>query len=76
VTSTVGKGSSFGFILGFQKTNNQVEAEKSTIELNTQNKQIRVLVAEDVVLNRLLMRTILDDLGCTSDIAANGKITI
>jgi len=35
-----------------------------------------VLVVEDIALNQLLMKTVLDDFGFECDIAANGKIAI
>jgi CheY-like chemotaxis protein len=37
---------------------------------------VSVLVVEDIALNQLLMRTLLDDFGFKCDIAANGKIGI
>jgi CheY-like chemotaxis protein len=37
---------------------------------------IKVLVVEDVALNQLLMKTILDDFGFERDIAINGKMAI
>ena len=37
---------------------------------------IKVLVVEDMALNQLLMKTLLDDFGFERDIAANGKIAI
>jgi CheY-like chemotaxis protein len=39
-------------------------------------KNIKVLVVEDIALNQLLMKTLLDDFGFERDIAANGKIAI
>ncbi|MCK9401582.1 MAG: response regulator, partial [Bacteroidales bacterium] len=37
---------------------------------------IKVLVVEDISLNQLLMKTLLDDFGFECDIAVNGKIAI
>jgi CheY-like chemotaxis protein len=37
---------------------------------------IKVLVAEDIILNQLLMRTLLEDFGFECDIADNGKIAV
>ena len=76
VTSKVDEGSTFGFILRFQKTKAEVEAEAELLELDPEMKSIRVLVVEDIALNQLLMRTLLDDFGFECDIAANGKIAI
>jgi PAS domain S-box-containing protein len=76
VKSTVDEGSVFSFILSFQKTNAAVEAEPEISELDITVKKIKVLVVEDIALNQLLMKTLLDDLGFEQDIAANGKIAI
>ena len=46
------------------------------MELDENIKMIRVLVVEDMALNQLLMKTVLDDFGLDRDIADNGKIAI
>src|SRR6185503_6213215 len=46
------------------------------LELDSEIKNINVLVVEDIALNQLLMKTLLDDFGFEQDIAANGKIAI
>ncbi len=74
VSSTVDEGSTFSFVLKFQKTNANVEFETEPVESDTEITGIKVLVAEDIVLNQLLMRTLLDDFGFECDIADNGKI--
>jgi PAS domain S-box-containing protein len=76
VKSKIGEGSVFSFILNFQKTNAEVKAETEMLELDTEAKNIKVLVVEDIALNQLLMKTLLDDFGFDQDIAANGKIAI
>jgi PAS domain S-box-containing protein len=76
VKSTLDVGSIFSFTLDFQKTAATAEMETEIIELNTAIKNIKVLVVEDMALNQLLMRTILDDFGFERDIAANGKIAV
>jgi PAS domain S-box-containing protein len=76
VTSKVDEGSTFSFILSFLKTNVNVENENEVEDLDTEIKSIRVLVAEDIPLNQLLMRTLLDDFGFECEIASNGKIAI
>jgi PAS domain S-box-containing protein len=76
VKSTLEVGSTFSFTLDFQKTVAKAEMETEIMELNTAIKNIKVLVVEDMALNQLLMRTILDDFGFERDIAANGKIAI
>jgi CheY-like chemotaxis protein len=46
------------------------------MELEHEIKQIKVLVVEDMALNQLLMRTLLDDFGFECDITSNGKLAI
>ena len=76
VKSQVGQGSSFSFILDFPKTNDTAEADTVIMELHAENKGIKVLVVEDMALNQLLMKTLLDDFGFERDIADNGQIAI
>ena len=78
VKSKVDEGSTFSFILSFQKTKDGVKekAETENIPSETKIKNIKVLVAEDIPLNQLLMKTLLDDFKFECDIASNGKIAI
>ena len=76
VNSKVNEGSTFSFILSFLKTNTQAELEAETVELDAEIKNIKVLVVEDIALNQLLMKTLLDDFGFKPEIAANGRIAI
>jgi PAS domain S-box-containing protein len=76
VESKINKGSTFSFILSFQKTVNTTESAQKITDLNTEIKNIKILVAEDMALNQLLMRTILEDFGFECDIASNGKLAI
>jgi len=76
VESKIDMGSTFSFTLDFFKTNAKVELVSNILETDTEIKNIKVLVVEDIVLNQLLMRTILDDFGFECDIAFNGKIAI
>ncbi len=76
VKSEIEKGSDFRFQLSFKKTNEETESESAIAQVNTELKNVRVLVVEDIALNQLLMRTLLDDFGFECDIAANGKIAI
>jgi len=76
VKSKINEGSTFSFTLSFQKTNAEIEVEAGMVELDTEIKNIKVLVAEDVKLNQLLMRAILDEFKFKYDIADNGKIAI
>lgn len=76
VESEIDKGSIFSFTLDFLKTDKIPEAEIEIIELNSNIKNLKVLLAEDVPLNQLLMKTILDEMGFECDIADNGKIAV
>jgi len=76
VKSEIDKGSTFSFILNFLKTNGEALLEVELMELNKEIKNINVLVVEDIALNQLLMKTLLDDFGFERDIAVNGKIAI
>ena len=77
VKSKVGEGSTFSFILSFKKTDIKIETEtENGVELEDGIKNVKVLVAEDVKLNQLLMKTILEEFGFEIDMADNGKIAI
>jgi len=76
VTSKVNEGSNFCFILDFQKTKADADLDMELIDIDTELTNIKVLVVEDIPLNQLLMRTLLDDFGFECDIAGNGKIAI
>jgi len=76
VASKINEGSTFRFTLNFPKTKADAEAELGLMELDPDIKNIRVLVVEDIALNQLLMKTLLDDFGFERDIAENGLIAI
>jgi PAS domain S-box-containing protein len=76
VKSKLDEGATFSFILSFQKTKAEVDTETELVSLDTELKNISVLVVEDIPLNQLLMKTLLDDFGFECDIAGNGKIAI
>ena len=79
VKSKIGEGATFSFILPFQKTKTSSgpgSDQEETELLDTKIRNIKVLVVEDMVLNQLLMKTILDDFGFERDIADNGKIAL
>ncbi|MET0759793.1 MAG: PAS domain S-box protein [Flavobacterium sp.] len=76
VKSKINEGSTFSFTLNFQKTEAEPESEVNIVELDSEIKNIKVLVVEDMALNQLLMKTLLDDFGFERDIAENGKIAI
>ena len=77
VKSKVGKGSSFSFVLHFKKTDEKLPDEtevKASLKSGLTN--INILVVEDIPLNQLLMKTLLEEFGFAMDIANNGKIAI
>ncbi|HQW21906.1 MAG TPA: CheR family methyltransferase [Bacteroidia bacterium] len=74
--STLGKGSVFSFTLPFKKSSAQVKDDSDMITIDPEIKNIKVLIVEDVLLNQLLMKTILNDFGFEQDIAENGKVAI
>jgi PAS domain S-box-containing protein len=76
VESEFGKGSTFSFTLKFKKTSANAVLEPEIVELNTDIKDTKILVVEDMELNQLLMKTVLDDFGFECEIAGNGKIAI
>jgi two-component system, chemotaxis family, CheB/CheR fusion protein len=76
VESKVNEGSTFSFKINLRKTDEEPELLTEIEALDTENKSIKVLVVEDMALNQLLMKTILDDFGFDRDIADNGKIAI
>ena len=76
VKSKVDEGSEFSFTLSFRKTTAEAETVSELIELDTEIKSIKILVVEDIPLNQLLMKTLLDDFNFECDIAANGLIAI
>ena len=76
VKSRIQEGSDFCFSLSFKKTNEVAESEPVNVLSDTPLTSVKVLVVEDIALNQLLMRTLLDDFGFECDIAANGKLAI
>ena len=74
--SKIGEGSTFSFILPFGKTKIKVEEEIEILKPDAEIKNLRVLVAEDVVLNQLLIKIILSDFGFEYEIVDNGKTAI
>jgi PAS domain S-box-containing protein len=76
VKSKIEKGTTFCVVLPFKKSTAEVDPEIEIQEMNTEVKGIKVMVVEDIALNQLLMKTLLDDFGFECDFAANGKIAI
>lgn len=76
VTSKKDIGSSFSFTLEFAKTKSNALNEPEILELDPKIKSMKILVVEDIALNQLLMKTLLDDFGFDCDIVSNGKIAV
>ncbi len=77
VKSELGKGTIFSFILRFEKpTHQQGEGEGKGEGEGEGVRNLKILVAEDMVLNQLLIKIILADFDFEVDIAENGKIAI
>jgi PAS domain S-box-containing protein len=79
VESKVDVGTTFSCILNFQKNTvdsmHNLEFEKINHDA-TKIKKLKILVVEDVKLNQLLLRTILDDYNFEWEIADNGQIAV
>lgn len=76
VKSEIEKGSTFSFILPFLKTTSTTKAESGTDIVDKNLKNVKVLVVEDMPLNQLLMKTLLDEFGFEATIVENGKLAI
>lgn len=76
VKSKIGVGSTFSFVLDFQKATEQAEGKDGIVALAKDAKCFKVLVVEDIRLNQLLIKTILSDFGFEFDIVSNGKEAI
>lgn len=81
VQSELDKGSAFRFTLSYKKIKSKFEAEP--IEFVRKDlfgypliKNVKVLVAEDELLNQLLIKTLLEKFGFEIDLAGNGKIVL
>jgi PAS domain S-box-containing protein len=76
VDSEIGKGSVFSFNLTFPKTDVVIQKEENFPEVGFMPRKIKVLVAEDLPLNQLLVKTLLEGFGFEWEIAENGKLAI
>ncbi|WP_264564269.1 chemotaxis protein CheB [Flavobacterium sp. N3904] len=77
VKSEEGKGSTFGFVMDFEKFCTETPSETENIIHTIEGiENIKVLVAEDIPLNQLLIKIILEEFGFQCDIAENGKVAI
>ncbi|MFO7977216.1 MAG: ATP-binding protein [Bacteroidales bacterium] len=76
VDSILGHGSTFSFNLTFKKTTSKIELKEENVEWDSETRKLRILVVEDIPLNQLLMRTVLEDYGFVCEVAGNGRIAI
>lgn len=77
VKSKENEGSVFTFVLQFDKAHGATVLDIDLEELvDYKISGTKVLVVEDVELNQLLMKTLLDDFGFECEIVSNGKIAI
>jgi PAS domain S-box-containing protein len=76
VKSRLNEGTTFSFTLPFMKTNEKAEIQTTLSGLNAEIIHAKILVVEDIALNQLLMRTLLEDFGFECDIVPNGKVAI
>lgn len=74
VMSQVGIGSTFCFHLTFKKAlaGTQLMTASEEEEKYEHEKEVHILVVEDVALNQLLMKVVLTNLGFKPDMASNG----
>jgi two-component system CheB/CheR fusion protein len=76
VKSKINVGSTFSFVLPFAKRDIQSEDKIEIPKQDFEIVKLRILVAEDVALNQLLIKIILDDFGFEHEIVSNGKLAI
>jgi PAS domain S-box-containing protein len=76
VKSTIDIGTTFTVVLHFRKTNENIGSVTEIKKLNIKAKNLKVLVVEDITLNQLLMKTLLDDFEFECDFAGNGILAI
>ncbi|WP_054650264.1 response regulator [Salidesulfovibrio brasiliensis] len=72
--STPGRGSRFHFTLDLHVTEPKNDGEKTMTATTPPKRDLRILIAEDMHMNRLLLQKSLAAMGITAvDCAANGK---
>jgi PAS domain S-box-containing protein len=76
VKSKVNAGSTFSFILPFKITNTVTDSEKGVLKVLDFFKNTKVLIVEDVPINQMLMKTLMDDYGFVYDVVSNGRQAI
>ena len=76
VHSVLGEGTTFSFSLNFKKTNRKAKQDVEYLEMDETIDNIKVLVVEDIPLNQLLMKALLDEFGFEREFAENGRVAI
>lgn len=77
VVSEKGKGSTFSFIIQFQKSTEELPSENPSYENEKNNlTNHSVLLVEDHEINRFLAQTVLENWEMRVDVAENGKIAV
>ena len=78
VESELGKGSTFWFTVevGIGNSPDKIENEISELNNIKSNKSLRILIAEDNLINQKVARMTLEKLGHFVDIAENGEIAV
>ncbi len=74
VESVINEGTTFSFFIPYEKGNEDMLNEDSKDEVNYKDlESIKILVAEDVDLNKFLVRHILEAWGCEVTMVNNGR---
>ncbi len=81
VVSHLGKGSTFKFNITCKKAkevevNFEAKDKIVTKIISKNNKKYHILIVDDIEINRLLLREILEDIGFEVDEAKNGQIAL
>lgn len=80
INSTTGKGTTFEFILRFDKckidSNNNLKRQENKTTQTQPGKNIRVLLAEDNAINAMLAKQVLENGGFTVMHVANGSLAV
>jgi CheY-like chemotaxis protein/anti-sigma regulatory factor (Ser/Thr protein kinase) len=76
VKTKVDEGSVFSFRLDFSKTDVKADCIGINADFEREAIGVKVLVVEDIALNQLLMKTLLDDFEFESEIVSNGRLAV
>ncbi len=72
VDSVPGKSTVFSVVLPFQTVTRKPSAPAMQLGQQFKLQDVHVLVAEDNTFNQLIMKSFLEEINCTVDLAANG----